>query len=210
MNIEEKIRNNREAFDDVKMPEGSRERFEAALNSSFRAKRSEVETRAEREHSPMVNKSQTIEGDFSVPLRSSRNDGQKDGSRNDGQKRLWLTWTSIAAAAAIAAFVMIAGLKFKADPTQSPQVAENQKLVEMRQMYDEKVEEAIINLEDVMENVDDSTKMQINAVIRDLMNMGDMFAEMAPMPEDRQMAITEQMYDNKLRTLDLITEKINK
>ena len=189
MNIEEKIRNNREAFDDVKMPEGSRERFEAALNSSFRAKRSEVE------------KSQTIEGDFSVPLRSSR---------NDVKKRLWLTWTSIAAAAAIAAFVMIAGLKFKADPTQSPQVAENQKLFEMRQMYDEKVEEAIINLEDVMENVDDSTKMQINAVIRDLMNMGDMFAEMAPMPEDRQMAITEQMYDNKLRTLDLITEKINK
>ena len=89
-------------------------------------------------------------------------------------------------------------------------MAENQKLVEMRQMYDEKVEEAIVNLEDVMENVDDSTKMQINAVIRDLMNMGDVFAEMAPMPEDRQMAIAEQMYDNKLRTLDLITEKINK
>ena len=202
MNIEEKIRNNREAFDDVKMPEGSRERFEAALNSSFRAKRSEVETRAEREHSPMVNKSQTIEGDFSVPLRSSR---------NDGKKRLWLTLSSIAAAAAIAVFVMIAGLKFETnDPVQESQVAENQKLVEMRQMYDEKVEEAIVNLEDVMQNVDDSTKMQINAVIRDLMNMGDVFAEMAPMPEDRQMAIAEQMYDNKLKTLDLITEKINK
>ena len=178
MNIEEKIRNNREAFDDVKMPEGSRERFQKKLE----------------EISPLAS--------------LGRNDGKDRFARND--KRLWLTWTSIAAAAAIAAFVMIAGLKFKADPTQSPQVAENQKLVEMRQMYDEKVEEAIINLEDVMENVDDSTKMQINAVIRDLMNMGDMFAEMAPMPEDRQMAITEQMYDNKLRTLDLITEKINK
>ena len=190
MNIEQKIRNNAEAFDNVRMPEGSRERFEAALNSSFRAKRSEVE------------KSQTIEGDFSVPLRSSR---------NDSKKRLWLTWTSIAAAAAIAVFVMIAGLKFETNnPVQAPQVAENQKLIEMRQMYDEKVEEAIVNLEDVMQNVDDSTKMQINAVIRDLMNMGDVFAEIAPMPEDRQMAIAEQMYDNKLKTLDLITEKINK
>ncbi len=92
---------------------------------------------------------------------------------------------------------------------ESPQVADN-KVVEMRQFYDEKVEEAIINLEDVMENVDDSTKMQINAVIRDLMNMGDVFAEMAPLPEDRQMALTEQMYDNKLRTIELITEQINK
>ena len=175
MNIEEKIRKNREAFDDVKMPEGSRERFLRKLSENE---------------------------DFSVPLRSSR---------NDNRKRIWLTWSSIAAAAAIAAFVMIAGLKFETkNPTQESQVAENQKLVEMRQMYDEKVEEAIVNLEDVMENVDDSTKMQINAVIRDLMNMGDVFAEMAPMPEDRQMAIAEQMYDNKLRTLDLITEKINK
>ena len=188
MNIEEKIRNNREAFDDVRMPEGSRERFEAALNSSFRAKRSEVE------------KSQTIEGDFSVPLRSSR---------NDGKKRLWLTWTSIAAAA-VTVLVVIFGInRYGKMWKESPQVADN-KLVEMRQFYDDKVEEAIINLEDVMDNVDDSTKMQINAVIRDLMNMGDVFAEMAPMPEDRQMAIAEQMYDNKLRTLDLITEKINK
>ena len=65
MNIEDKIRNNREAFYDMKMPEGSRERFEVRLNSSFRAKRSEAE------------KSQTIEGDFSIPLRSSRNDDKQ-------------------------------------------------------------------------------------------------------------------------------------
>ena len=31
MNIEEKIRNNAASFDDVKMPEGSRERFKARL-----------------------------------------------------------------------------------------------------------------------------------------------------------------------------------
>lgn len=80
----------------------------------------------------------------------------------------------------------------------------------MRQFYDEKMDEAIMNLEVVMQNVDDSTRMQINAVIRDLMNMGDVFAEMAPLPEDRQMALTEKIYDNKLRTIELITEQINK
>lgn len=172
MNIEQKIRNNAASFDDVRMPKGSRERFEAKLGA--------VENRK-----------------YEVP-RFTRNN-----------RRLWLTWTT-AAAAAVTVLMVIFGInRYGKMWKESPQVADN-KLVEMRQFYDDKVEEAIINLEDVMGNVDDSTKMQINAVIRDLMNMGDMFAEMAPMPEDRQMAIAEQMYDNKLRTLDLITEKINK
>lgn len=166
MNIEEKIRNNRESFDDMKMPEGSRERF-AALVGTDRVR-------------PM-----------------------------DRVRPLWLTFTTIAAAA-VAVLIVIFGInKFDTKAPELPQVADN-KVVEMRQFYDEKVEEAIINLEGVMENVDDSTKMQINAVIRDLMNMGDVFAEMAPLPEDRQMAITEQIYDNKLRTIELITEQINK
>ena len=190
MNIEEKIRNNREAFDDVRMPEGSRERFEAALNSSFRAKRSEVE------------KSQTIEGDFSVPLRSSRNDDKV-------RKMHFMTWTSVAAAAATILMVITGMLTDRKISTKSPQVADN-KLVEMRKVYDERVDEAIYNLEEVMKNVDDSTRTQINAVIDGLLNMGDVFAEMAPLPEEKQMAIAEQMYDNKLRTIELITNKINK
>ena len=172
MNIEEKIRKEREDFDDMKMPEGSRERFEAKLAS------------------------RNVHG-CEVP-RFARNDN-----------RIWLTFTTIAAAA-IAILLVIFGLnRYGQIWKESPQVADN-KVVEMRQFYDEKVEEAIINLEDVMENVDDSTRMQINAVIRDLLNMGDVFAEMAPLPEDRQMAITEQIYDNKLRTIELITEQINK
>ena len=176
MNIEQKIRNNREAFDDMKMPEGSRKRFQKKLE----------------EISPLAS--------------LGRNDEKH--ARND--RRLWLTWTSIAAAAAVALFVIINGIKIEVvEQAPSQQVADN-KLVEMRQFYDEKVEEAIINLEEVMDNVDDSTKMQINAVIRDLMNMGDVFAEMAPLPEERQMAIAEQMYDNKLRTLELLTDRINK
>lgn len=178
MNIEEKIRNNREAFDDVKMPEGSRERFAARVGT--RRATSDNTRRA-----------------------------TKDAARDVRTIRpLWMTFTSIAAAVAV--LLVIFGInEYGKTSTNSPQVADN-KVVEMRQFYDDKVEEAIINLEEVMENVDDSTKMQINAVIRDLMNMGDVFAEMAPLPEERQMAITEQIYDNRLRTIELITEQINK
>ena len=175
MNIEQKIRNNAASFDDVKMPEGSRERFQARLSR--------------RE-------------DFSTSLRFARND----------RKVRFMTWTSVAAAA-VAILIMVFGLKnYDEIATQIPQTAGNNdsKLIEMRQMYDERVEEAIIDLESVIENVDDSTKMQINAVIRDLMNMGDVFADMAPLPEERQMAIAEQIYDNNLRTLELLTDKLNK
>ena len=166
MNIEEKIRNNREAFDDVKMPEGSRERFEKRLRDA--------------------------------------------GRRDTGRGKLWMTWTSIAAAAAIAVFVMITGLKVDVvDRVPNQQTADN-KVVEMRRVYDERVDEAISNLEEVMKNVDDSTRMQINAVIHDLLDMGDVFAEIAPLPEERQMAITEQIYDNNLRTIELLTDRLNK
>ncbi|MBR4838233.1 MAG: hypothetical protein IK004_07345 [Bacteroidales bacterium] len=174
MNIEQKIRNNAASFDDVKMPEGSRERFEARLGK-VTAKHNEVP--------------------------------RAFGARND--RRLWLTWTTMAAAA-VAVFIMVFGLNHYNDiTTQVPQTADN-KLVEMRRVYDERVDEAIYNLEEVMKNVDDSTKMQINAVIDGLLDMGDVFAELAPMPEERQMAIAEQIYDNNLRTLELLTDKLNK
>ena len=177
MNIEEKIRNNREAFDDVRMPEGSRERFLRKLS--------------EKE-------------DFSTSLRYARNDDKV-------RKMHFMTWTSVAAAA-VAILVIIAGLKFDTGTLtgQVPQQTADNKLVEMRKVYDERVDEAIYNLEEVMKNVDDSTRMQINAVIDGLLDMGDVFADMAPMPEEKQMAIAEQIYDNKLRTLELLTDKLNK
>ena len=174
MNIEDKIRNNTASFDDVRMPEGSRERFLRKLS--------------EKE-------------DFSTSLRYARND----------RKVRFMTWTSVAAAA-VAILVIIAGLKFDTGTLtdQVPQQTADNKLVEMRKVYDERVDEAIYNLEEVMKNVDDSTRMQINAVIDGLLDMGDVFADMAPLPEERQMAITEQIYDNNLRTLELLTDKLNK
>ena len=163
MNIEEKIRNNREVFDDVRMPEGSRERFEASL----------------------------------VPTDKVR-------------KLRFMTWTSVAAAA-ITILMVITGVfsDYGKISTKTPQVADN-KIVTMRRFYDERMEVAITDLENVMQNVDDSTRMQINAVIDGLLNMGDVFAELAPLPEEKQMAIAEQIYDNRLRTLELLTDKLNK
>lgn len=175
MNIEQKIRDNAASFDDVKMPEGSRERFEARLNGI--AKR------------------------YEVP-RYARND-----------KRLrFMTWTSVAAAA-VTIIMVITGMITDGQKaaTHIPQTATaDNKLVEMRQMYDARMDEAIINLENVMQNVDDSTKLQISAVIDGLLNTGDVFAELAPLPEEKQMAIAEQIYDNKLRTIELLTDKLNK
>lgn len=171
MNIENKIQSNKPSFDDVKMPAGSRERFEARL----------------------------------------RKDASRYVRRDDIaiQKMRIMTWTSVAAAA-ITVFMVISGIFLDGRiSTKSPQVADN-KLVTMRQFYDEKMDEAIMNLEVVMQNVDDSTRMQINTVIDGLTNMGDIFAEMAPLPEEKQMAIAEQMYDSRLKTIQLITEKINK
>lgn len=177
MNIEDKIRNNAASFDDVKMPEGSRERFLKKLSGKE---------------------------DFSTSLRYARNDDKV-------RKMHFMTWTSVAAAA-VAILVIIAGLKFDTGTLtdQVPQQTADNKLVEMRKVYDERVDEAIYNLEEVMKNVDDSTRMQINAVIDGLLDMGDVFADMAPMPEEKQMAIAEQIYDNKLRTLELLTDKLNK
>ena len=171
MNIEQKIINEKASFDDVKMPAGSRARFEERLR---------------REAGRYVRRD-----DIAI------------------QKLRIMTWTSVAAAA-ITVFMVITGIFLDGRiSTKSPQVADN-KLVMMRQFYDEKMDEAIMNLEVVMQNVDDSTRMQITSVIDGLTNMGDVFAEMAPLPEEKQMAIAEQIYDNNLRTLELLTDKLNK
>lgn len=170
MNIEEKIINNKASFDDMKMPAGSRERFEARVREDILRR---------------------------VP------------SDDHIRKMRVMTWTAVAAAA-VTIIMVISGVFLDGKiATKTPQVADN-KLVTMRQFYDEKMDEAIMNLEDVMQNVDDSTRMQINAIIDGLTNMGDVFAEMAPLPEEKQMAIAEQIYDNRLKTIELITEKVNK
>lgn len=86
----------------------------------------------------------------------------------------------------------------------------NDKVVEMRQIYDQRVDDAITRLEKVLEKVDDSTRTEIVKVIEDLTNTSDIFAKMAPLPEEKQMAITSQIYDNQLEILNIIYRNIVK
>ena len=85
---------------------------------------------------------------------------------------------------------------------------ENNKVVEMRNIYEKQVDEALLLLDNVLENVDDSTKMEINKVIESLTLTSEIFAEIAPLPEEKQLAITSQMYNNHLETLNIIYRKI--
>lgn len=170
MDIEKKIRQNATSFYDVKMPEGSRQRFEARL-------RSETSRRI---------------------------------TADNVRKTYFMTWTSVATAA-ITILIVATGIfaDNKKATTPTPPTADN-KLMEMRRFYDAKMDEAILDLEKIMSYVDDSTRMHLNSVIDGLLNMGDVFAEMAPIPEEKQMAIVEHLYDNKLKTLELLTNKFNK
>ncbi len=119
-------------------------------------------------------------------------------------------WNSVAVAAIVTFAVIIFRWNKGTDlTTELPQTPDNQ-LVEMRTIYEQKVEDAIIRLEKVMENVDDSTRVQITEVIHNLEDTGDIFAEIAPLPQDRQMAIVEHVFDNKLKAIDLITKQINR
>lgn len=133
-----------------------------------------------------------------------------EAAHKSKRRSLLTIWNSVAAAAIVTFAVVTFGLKKSTDlTTKLPQTSDNQ-LVEMRAVYEHKVEDAIVCLEKVMENIDDSTRIQITEVIHNLEDTGDIFAEIAPLPQDRQMAIVEHVFDNKLKAIDLITKQINR
>lgn len=133
-----------------------------------------------------------------------------EAAHKSKRRSLLTIWNSVAVAAIVTFAVVIFGWnKGMNQTTKQPQIPDNQ-LVEMRTIYEQKVEDAIIRLEKVMENVDDSTRVQITEVIHNLEDTGDIFAEIAPLPQDRQMAIVEHVFDNKLKAIDLITKQINR
>lgn len=133
-----------------------------------------------------------------------------EAAHKSKRRSLLIIWNSVAAAAiVIFAVVIFEWNKGMDQTTKQPQILDNQ-LVEMRTVYEQKVEDAIVRLEKVMENVDDSTRVQIMEVIHNLENTGDIFAEIAPLPQDRQMAIVEHVFDNKLKAIDLITKQIDR
>lgn len=151
---------------------------------------------------------------FLQALRESEivTDNESIIDKNDSNKTLSLLtiWKSMAAAAIVTIAIMLTGFDFgKNTTTKIPQTADN-KVSEMRHLYDQKVDDAIASLEDIMANVDDSTRMQITNVIDNLVDMGNVFAEIAPLPEEKQIAIVEQIYDNRIQTIERISEKVGR
>lgn len=167
-----------------------------------------------RENKPRFNDDALPEGHRERFLQSLRKSGfvmkNEDYRRSEKTLSLLTIWYSVAAAAVVTIAVIISGFDFGKDVLNKiPKTADNQ-VVEMRHFYDKKVDEAIESLEGVMKNVDDTTRMKITQVIDNLVDMGDVFAEIAPLPEEKQMAIVEQIYDNRIKTIERISENVKK
>lgn len=82
-------------------------------------------------------------------------------------------------------------------------------MAEMRMLYETQLNETIVMLENVLMNVNDSTRNEINKVIDNLTSTTEMLADIAPLPEDKQLAIASQVYKNQMETLNIIYRKIN-
>lgn len=129
------------------------------------------------------------------------------GHRVTGSQRGKYFWLGISSAAAI---LLILILINKQDALQPYIYSENEKVAEMRMIYETQLNETIALLENVLENVDDSTRNEINKAIENLTSTTEVFAEIAPLPEEKQLAITSHVYNNNLQTLNSIYRKINK
>ena len=132
-------------------------------------------------------------------------EGRKVEEAKELSRKLWLGMP-VAAAAILLILILIN----KQDALQPYIYSENEKVAEMRMIYEAQVDKTIALLENVLENVDDSTRNEINKAIENLTSTTEVFAEIAPLPEEKQLAITSQMYDNQLETLQIIYRKISK
>lgn len=119
-----------------------------------------------------------------------------------------IAYSMVSAVAAV--FLVVLLIRNVDNIQQSIYNADNQKVVELRKLYDKQIEETVMLLESVMSNLDDSTRYEINKVIDNLNNVSEVFADIAPLPEEKQLAITSKIYDNQLETLNILYKKINK
>ena len=135
---------------------------------------------------------------------------KSQGHRVAGSQRGKYLWLGIPSAAAAILLVLI--LINKQDIIQ-PYIYnynENEKVAEMRMIYETQLNETIALLEIVLVNVDDSTRNEINKAIENLSSTTELLTEIAPLPEEKQLAITSHVYNNNLQTLNSIYRKINK
>ncbi len=135
---------------------------------------------------------------------------KSQGHRVTGSQRGKYFWLGIPSAAAAILLVLI--LINKQDIIQ-PYIYnynENEKVAEMRMIYETQLNETIALLENVLVNVDYSTRNEINKAIENLSSTTELLTEIAPLPEEKQLAITSHVYNNNLQTLNSIYRKINK
>lgn len=142
-----------------------------------------------------------------LPAGNRERFAMKVQKRSDGKNKVRRLYYAFASAAAIMLLFVILDNTNMLTPVV---YEENSKVVEIRRAYEQQLDEAVIMLEGVMKNVDDSTRNEINKVIENLTSTAEVFAEIAPLPEEKQLAITSQMYDNQLETLQIIYRKISK
>lgn len=135
---------------------------------------------------------------------------KSQGHRGTGSQRGKYFWLGIPSAAAAILLVLI--LINKQDIIQ-PYIYnynDNEKVAEMRMIYETQLNETIALLENVLVNVDYSTRNEINKAIENLSSTTELLTEIAPLPEEKQLAITSHVYNNNLQTLNSIYRKINK
>lgn len=144
---------------------------------------------------------------FAMKMMSQRDKETKSQQVNKTTigrtRRLWLGFASAAAV------LLILILINKQETIQPYIYEESEKMAEMRMLYETQLNETIVMLENVLMNVNDSTRNEINKVIDNLTSTTEMLADIAPLPEDKQLAIASQVYKNQMETLNIIYRKIN-
>lgn len=142
---------------------------------------------------------------FAMKLQSHNAQNRK-GTILHKRKYIWIGIPSTAAALLLLLFLIN-----KQDLVQ-PYIYnynENDKVAEMRMIYETQLNETIALLENVLENVDDSTRNEINKAIENISSTTELLSEIAPLPEEKQLAITSQVYKNKVETINMIYKKLN-
>ena len=143
-----------------------------------------------------------------LPVGHQERFAMKLQKRNETVPRARRIWFGISSAAVAIVLVLLI-LKVQ-DNMQPYLYNENDKVAEMRMLYERQLNETIVLLENILDNVDDSTRKEINMLIESMNNTTGVFAEIAQLPEEKQHAITSQIYNNQLQTLNSIYRKINK
>ncbi len=137
------------------------------------------------------------QGRFAIKMQAEMN-------RKNKVRQLWLGISS--AAAAVTLFFILMNQQ---DIMRPYIYEENDKVAEVRMVYEKQLDETIMLLENILPSVDDSTRNEINKVIESLSNTYEVFVKIAPLPEEKQLAITTQMYGLQLQTLNSIYRKIS-